>query len=232
MNHNRSFQRLAGWTAVIAFVLMYVTLVLQFMAINFDFSVYDDPSGLLSLGEKGIGMIRLSMVTDMWGWYLLPIVALLFLGRWFKPINPPLVQLFTLAGVINFSFATMGAVIFMVTVPALAGQYVAATEAGRVVAQTVYDNLTNIVDGAFFGGLPLAMIWFLGMGWFLRQERRGLGIFMLFLGVVRLYGYFLIMFEWTDPTMLEFLIVFFISPLFWLWLGIDLLRKPIEMKEA
>lgn len=162
MNDNRSFQRLAGWTAIIAAVLMYLAFVVQMLAVNFDVSVYDDPSGILKLVGSSVGTLQWGMVADAWGWYFLPIIPALFLYHWLKAKNPPFVQLFTLSGLIHFIIAAVGATIAWTTFPSLVAQYAQASEAGRVAVETVYNNTIQWIDGALFGGLPTYAIWWLG----------------------------------------------------------------------
>jgi hypothetical protein len=75
----------------------------------------------------------------------------------------------------------------------------------------------------------LAGIWFLGIGLLLRGERRLFSIFSIILGISALLGSLGMILSVEALALLGGVIYGLLAPIWALWLGIDLLRKPVQI---
>jgi hypothetical protein len=72
-------------------------------------------------------------------------------------------------------------------------------------------------------------IWFLGIGLLLRGERRLFSIFSIILGISALLGWLGVILG-IEAIALLAVIYGLLPPVWALWLGIDLLRKPVQIE--
>ena len=75
----------------------------------------------------------------------------------------------------------------------------------------------------------LVGIWFLGIGLLLRGERRLFSIFSIILGILALLAWLGVILSMEAIALLGVIYGLF-APVWALWLGIDLLRKPVQIQ--
>jgi hypothetical protein len=81
-------------------------------------------------------------------------------------------------------------------------------------------------------GELLAGIWFIGSGSLMQQERRLLGVVAMIAGASALLDSLGNMVGLEGLAMVGLLFYIILAPIWILWFGIDLLRKPTQIKEA
>ena len=115
--------------------------------------------------------------------------------------------------------------------PPLISAYAQASVEQRPVLETVFSAIGNMVYGGMWGILEvlLAGIWFLGIGLLLRGERRLFSIFSVILGISALLGSLGVILS-VEAIALLGVIYGLLAPIWTLWLGIDLLRKPVQIE--
>ena len=86
----------------------------------------------------------------------------------------------------------------------------------------VYGGMWAILDPLLVG------IWFLGIGLLLRSERRLFSIFSIVLGISALLSSLGVILG-IEAIALLGVIYGLLAPVWALWLGIDLLRKPVQI---
>ena len=97
--------------------------------------------------------------------------------------------------------------------------------------ETVFNTIWSMVYGGMWnilGGL-LAGIWFVGVGLLLRDERRLFSIFSIILGISALLSSLGVILG-IEAIALLGAIYGLLAPIWALWLGIDLLRKPVQIE--
>jgi hypothetical protein len=174
------------------------------------------------------------MILDMLGYYLPLLPVALFLWRWLRARNPNWVLFYTSCGLGYILIGVIGAAILAAVLPPLINAYAQASVEQRPVLETVFSAIGNMVYGGMWGilGVLLAGIWFLGIGLLLWDERRLFSIFSIILGISALLDSFGNMFSVETLASISLYIYLLLAPIWALWLGIDLLRKPVQIQTA
>ena len=234
MNSQQSFQRFAAVTAIVSFPLALASDVLSGLPINFSPDVATNPALMLSVGTDGANLLRWGMILDMFSYYLPLLPVALFLWRWLASKNPDWVRFYTFCGLGYILIGATGAVILAAIQPPLINAYAQASAEQRVMLETVFNTIWSMVYGGMWnilGGL-LAGTWFLGIGLLLRSERRLFSIFSIILGISALLDSLGFILGIEALALLGVAIYVLLAPFWALWLGIDLLRKPVQIATA
>ncbi len=229
---DRTFRRVAGWLAIIAMPLAYANVGLALVAVGFDLGILSDAQAglqIIARNPAGAVLTRWSMVADMLGFYLLLIPLALVLWDWLREQSPAWVSLATLLGLGYLFCGAAGAAVLAAVLPAqiAACAQAAGTQAPALEAiflaftRAVYDGVWGLLD-PLLGG-----VWWLGIGLFLRRQRRALGWTAVVLGLFMLLRDVKI-----GPLELIGLGVYFVlAPLWAAWTGVDVLRRDIAKGE-
>jgi hypothetical protein len=174
------------------------------------------------------------MTLDMLGYYLPLLPVALFLWRWLGPRNPDWVRFYTFCGLGYVLIGAIGAAILAAVHPPLISAYAQASVEQRPVLETVFSAVWNMVYGGMWNILEvlLAGIWFLGIGSLLWDERRLFSIFSIILGISALLDSLGFILGIEALALLGVAIYVLLAPFWTLWLGIDLLRKPVQIQTA
>ena len=226
------FQRLAAIAAILAVPCGLGTAVLSTAAVNGNTQAYLDLS-LIALGPRSAELFRWAMVLDVFGYYLLLAPLALLLYRWLKPRAPEHIGLYTLCGLAYILIGAIGAIILAAVEPPLIVEYAQAAGPRRETIEVVFKAVYNAVDRGLWNPLDalLAGVWWVGIGLALRRERAWLGIVTVVLGAAAL----------ADAAGRIFAVealyqagvggILLLVPVWALWCGIELLRKPVSSRQ-
>jgi hypothetical protein len=236
MNEHLSFQRFAALAAILSCPLALVSIVLSSVATDFNMEASNNLAfwlPWLSIGTDGARLLRWGLILDMLSYYLPLLPVALFLWRWLRSRNPDWVLFYTSCGLGYILVGAIGAAILAAVHPPLISAYTQASVEQRQVLEAVYSASGNIVYGGMWGILEvlLAGIWFLGIGLLLRGERHLFSIFSVILGISALLGLLGVILSIEAISLLG-VIYGLLAPIWALWLGIDLLRKPVQIAAA
>lgn len=222
------FRKLAAGSAILAVPLAYVTVALIMLATGFDPSVFEDPGALVAIGVEGAALFRLSQVVDMFGFYLLWIPPMVYLWHWLRPHAPLTVGLVSGLGVTFAAIAALGAAVNATTLPPLMVDYAAAGPAERAAIATLFSGFSNAVIVGLFGIFArlLISVWLLGIGYYLRRERRYLGAGAIGFGLFTTLSFLGNVLGYPAVHSIGVSGYIFLGPLWLLWLGIVLWRQP------
>ena len=235
MNDHQSFQRFAALAAIISFPLTIGSIVLSGMALDFNMEASTNLAfwlSWLSVWADGARLLRWGMILDMFSYYLPLLPVALFLWRWLRSRNPDGVLFYTSCGLGYILIGAIGAAILAAVHPPLINAYVQASVEQRPVLETVFSAVWNMVYGGMWNILEvlLAGIWFLGIGLLLRSERRLFSIFSIILGISALLDSLGFILGIEALALLGVAIYVLLAPIWTLWIGIDLLRKPVQIQ--
>ena len=233
MNGNSSFQRFTAIIAILSFFTAFTSNVLQGIPLHFNPNVMSDPTLILSVGLNGANLLRWGLILDMLGYYLPLLPVALFIQHWYRSGTPEWVRFYTTCGLGYILIGATGAVILAAIQLPLINAYAQASTGQREALESITRILWNMVYGGMWNilGELLVGIWFLGIGRLLRSERRLLGIVGIITGIAALLDS-LGMILGIDAIALPGLSVFLLlAPIWTLWFGIDLLRKPVQFRE-
>ena len=234
MSDHQSFQRFAALAAIISFPLALVSIVLSSMATDFNMKASTNLAfwlSWLSIGVDGARLLRWGLILDMLSYYLPLLPVALFLWRWLRPRNPDWVLFYTSCGLGYILIGSIGAAILAAVHPPLINAYAQASVEQRPVLETVFSAVWNMVYGGMWNilGELLAGIWFVGVGLLLRGERRIFSIVTMILGISALLDSLGMILNFEGLALLGLSIYVVLAPIWALWLGIDLLRKPVQV---
>jgi len=231
MSDHQSFQRFAALAAIISFPLALGSIVLSGMAMDFNMEASTNPVLLLSVGADGANLLRWGMILDMFSYYLPLLPVALFLLHWLNPKSPNWVRFYTFCGVGYILIGAIGATILAATYPPLIRAYGQASAPQQVVLETIFGTITDLVYGGLWNILEvlLAGVWFIGIGLLLRSERRVFSVVSIILGISALLDSlgFILGVEAVSSLGLNIYLV--LAPIWTLWLGIDFIRKPVQI---
>ena len=233
MSNRDSFQRFAAVTAIISFVCTLGSTLLQGIPERFSSAVFTDPALMLGMKAQEAQMLRWGLILDVFGYYLLLLPAALFLQHWLGPKNRGWVRFFTICGVGYIFIGGAGAAILAAAEPALIKAYAQALAGPQNALETVFVSVWEMVYGGMWNilGELLAGIWLVGIGWELSRERRLLGYFGMVVGVAALLDSLGTMLGVDALASTGLLLFVGLAPIWALWLGIDLLRRPVGAEE-
>jgi len=229
---DRTFRRVAAWLAIVAMPLAYANVGLALVAVGFDLGIFSDARAglqLIARNPAGAVLTRWSMVADMLGFYLLLIPLALVLWDWLRDQSPAWVGLATLLGLGYLFCGAAGAAALAAVLPAQIAAYAQAPAALAPVHEALFLAFTRAVYDGVWGLLDplLGGVWWLGIGLFLRRQRRALGWTAVVLGLFMLLRDVKI-----GPLELIGLGGYFVlAPLWAAWAGVDVLRRDIAKGE-
>lgn len=227
---NQAFRKLAAVAAVLSAPIAYTGEYFGFSAIHFDPTIFSNPAALVALGPESAALFRWDWTLALFGFYLLLAPAVLYLWCWLHPHNEPVVTLLTLGGLSYVFLGAAGSAINAVIWPELVAEYATATPEKQVVIESVFGVVATGVVAGLWGilGRTVAAIWWIGIGWLLRRERRWLGTGTMLVGVfsaLAAIGEFLLIAPIINAGTTGVLLL---APLWALWLGIDLWRSSTD----
>ncbi len=227
MEDSGGFRALAGVTAVLAGLLAISSGVVGAAALGTDVAGGTAPEILLQVSMRGAGLLRWSLLLDVFGYYLLLAPLAIYLWHSSKSVRLPWVTLFTACGLSYILIGAIGASILAAVLPPLIESYSSGSGATREAAGVVIITFANAVYRGLWNPLEMILggVWWLGSGANIRRTRPALGIMTLMVGAAAWLDALGAIFELQTLFLVGLSAVLLLIPLWALWFGIDLLRK-------
>lgn len=220
--------RAVAWLAIISLPLSYANEVVGLLAIDFNIKMLAEPAQAVTLGREAASLFQWNWPLAMFGYYLLiaPLALLLYVRL--RPGRELSILIFSAAGLFYLALGAAGTAVLWAVWPKLQAAYAATSGAEQIAVATTFGALANGVAVGLWGvaGRFAAAVWWLGIGPALRAERAGLGWFSLLLGALSLIAVLGNLASIGPLVGLGTQGVLLLSPLWALWLGVDLLREP------
>lgn len=232
---NDQLRRVAAVTAILSAPLAFGNILLGLAAVGFDTGdAYSNPASILSIGSRGASLYRWSMISDMFGFYLLLIPLAVYLWDQLKAKKPGMTSLYSICGLNYILIGAIAAASMTAVAPPMILAYGSASPQTQEILEWLFSSFYQLTFRGLFNPLEMILggVWWLGMGSLLRHIRPALGIFTLILGA----------FAWLDAlgaiVQVELIFmaglagVLLLIPLWALWTGVDLLRCPLVALEG
>lgn len=179
MQHEHSFSRLAGFAAMLAAPIGWLSLILVFAAYNWDFDVIFDPLKAIAYQPDPAGLSRWGWALDLLGFYLLLAPAILFMRHKLSakaPLHSQTIAFFGLGYILS---GAIGAAMLVGASVPLYAAHAAGDPTGQAIAAQIYANLNHeVLDGIWnVLGVMFSSVWIAGTGWLLHGENKPLAWF-------------------------------------------------------
>jgi hypothetical protein len=227
MEERGGFRAFTGVAAILAGLLAIASGVAGAAALGPDVAAGLDPKHLLEISTGSAGLLRWSLLLDVFGYYLLLAPLAIYLWYSSKSVSRPWVTLFTACGLFYILIGAIGASILAAVLPPLIESYRSASGATREAAGLVLIAFVNAVYQGLWNPLEMVLggVWWLGSGAIIQHTRLALGITTLILGAAAWLDALGAIFELQPLFLVGLCAVLLLIPLWALWFGIDLLRR-------
>ncbi len=232
MEQQNSFRIVVGWLAIISVPFAFANFTLTGIASGSNSQDVSDLYFFITAGADAGYLMKWSWLADMFGYYLLLVPAAFLLHHWLKIKNPYWMSVFTFCGLAYIFSGCIGAAILARIWPTLISGYADADEPIKEIYRIVFTNSTEMVYGGIWGYLEflLAGIWWIGIGFTMRSERKALGIATIILGVFTLITFAGEVFALKNVASIGLLVYLILAPVWAFWLGINLVRgKDLQL---
>ena len=222
MKQQTSFRKTVGWLAIISTPFAFANFALTGIAGGGEQDIYN----LIKAGEQAGSIMKWSWLADMIGYYLLLVPAIFLLHFWLRNKNPYWMSIFTFCGLAYIFSGSIGASMLAKTWPTLISGYANTSGISKEIYSTVFNNTTEMVYGGIWGYLEflLAGIWWIGIGFAMKSERKILGIVTMLLGFFTIAAMLGDVFEMEYIALIGLIVYLLLAPIWAGWLGVSLLR--------
>lgn len=178
-------RNLVGWVTLLSGVIGLLSYILVAGAVNFNFEFFSDTSLIFSTEGVSNSMLKWSMITDIFGYYLLLLPFLFFIHEWLKD-KSEWRNIFTFCGASYIFAGAMGAAILGAAWPTLLDQYPLATPEQQEIIKASFETLSLLVMNGIwnlFDALVFA-VWFIAIGIFIKSNHAIWGWFTIIVGLL------------------------------------------------
>ncbi len=225
-NAQGSIQRTTGWLSIASGLIALVSYYLVAASVHFNFEFFSNPAIVFQGQPVDRGMLRWSMIADVFGYYLLLLPLMFFLGRQMDAHTP-------WSGIVRFlgtSYVLMGAAgasVLAVVWPFLLDAHSAADASlqpsiallFQTSAQGVVTGIWNLLDGLLGGA------WWIAVSWFLLNRMKFLAYLGLLTGMFSLLDAVGNMLEWKALADISVNAYLVLAPVWAMFAGAALLRR-------
>ena len=191
-----------------------------------------DMNSFVQLGETSGNIMKWSWLSDMLGYYLLTVPVIFLLYFWLKEKNPYWMGIFSFCGIAYVLAGSLGAAMLAKTWPTLMSGYATAEGASNELYDLVFANTTEMVYGGMWGYFEflLAGVWWLGVGFAMKAEKKVLGIVTIILGIFAIVATIGEIIEIDMVAFAGLMVYLLLAPIWALWLGFSLIKgKEIQL---
>lgn len=182
MNTNR---KLVSWFTILSGVTGLISYTLVAGAVNFNFEFFSDATLIFSTEGVNGTMLKWSMITDIFGYYLLLLPLLFFMNEWLNQ-KSEWRNVFTFCGGAYIFAGAVGATILGAAWPVLLDKFPAATPEQQEIIKSSFETLALVVVNGIWNSFDALMfgVWFIAIGIFIKKEHTVWGWFTLFVGLL------------------------------------------------
>ena len=182
--NTHKFTKQVAIISVLAGTIALTSIYLIAAGTGFNMAVFENPSELLGMTTAHAGLLKASMIADMFGYYLLLLPALIYFQRYLES-RTAWSYLISWCGSAYILVGAIGAAILSVTWPVNIVEYPIATLAEQEIIKRNFELLNQLVYGGLWNTLEvvLAAAWWLGIGIAVKKDRPAFGILSIVLAI-------------------------------------------------
>lgn len=221
MQMSNNFIRSTGRLTLLSGILAFISNVLISLAVNFNFECFTNPMLLFEgLKTPQIQFFRWSMLTDIWGYYLLFVPAVFYL---YEKMESHWRNIYAASGI---GYAFMGA-IGAAILAATGTHFLRESLGGDTIAKNSFLLVFHIVNNSIWSLLEMGIygIFMLGAASVLRIKSKLLYFLTLSLGIAGIIDTAGHAFDIPVFSEIGLNFYLFFQPIWAIWLGILLMRE-------
>lgn len=185
MSSDHSFSKVVGWVTLISGMVALLSYFLVAASVNFNYDFFSNPASIFTIQGVSIEMLRWSMITDIFGYYLMLLPLVYYFKKWLLE-KTKWYDLITFLGVSFIVLGALGATILATVWPYLLETYFTASmqEKGQILilfqtfTQMVEVGIWNLLDGILGGS------WWLIIGINLKPNNKAIAWLSIFIGIL------------------------------------------------
>lgn len=220
--------RTVGNITILSGVIALISYTLVGAAINFRFEAFTDLLQILRMEDIQVPMLRWSMITDIFGYYLL-LLPLLFYTHAQINEKSSWSSVYTFCGGGYILLGAAGAAILSVVWPWCILQYRLADTQGQQSLEYVFSAISHLVSGGIWNQLDalLMSVWLVGICSIFNSSHKTAARFTIFVGICSLCDFVGGMFQitWLAETGLNLYLV--LAPLWAIYIGLHIRKNKL-----
>lgn len=203
------------------------SIFLVFNAFQWDFEAAFNPFKAIAYRPDPSSALRWGWFLDILGYYLLLVPAVISLHHWLSNKSPLHSKLFASLGMGYILTGALGAAMLAgITQPLFAAYHTGDVAQQTAVAHTYAGFVHAVMDGIWNTfSMLIGTTWWLGIGWLLRPERKGLALFFTAIGLASILDVTGTVFQIESLSVLGLNIYLWFAPFAALWLGASLWNR-------
>ncbi|MBU0559535.1 MAG: hypothetical protein KJ799_18430 [Bacteroidetes bacterium] len=230
MVNNNKFRNTVGWITILSGIVAFISYFLVAASVNFNFDFFSNPVIIFSIPDVHIGMLRWSMIADIFGYYLLLLPALFFIHEWLLG-KTDWRNLITFCGTSYILVGAVGASILALTWPSFLTKFPISSAEQQETIKLLFDSFSQMVGGGLWNLFDTIVggVWWIGIGIFIKREKLFLGWFTIIVGVISLLDGFGNMLEINALAETALNLFLVLAPTWAVTIGIAILKNKIPL---
>lgn len=215
-----------GWVTIFSGVIGFLSYILVAGAVNFNFEFFSNTSLIFSMKGVSSTLLKWSMITDIFGYYLLLLPVLFYIHEWLDG-KTEWKNIITFCGASYIFAGALGASILAAAWPALLDKFATATPDQQEMIKISFDSLSLVVGNGIWNLFDAFMFgfWFISIGLFLKQERTTIGWITIFVGILSSLDFLGNVFGLKALAEISLNLYLIFAPLWAILIGIIMLRN-------
>ena len=226
-------RRLVGWVTVLSGVIGLVSYVLVAGAVNYNFEFFGDSSLIFTTDGVNSAMLKWSMITDVFGYYLLLLPVLFFIHEWLNG-QSAWRNMISFCGLSYIIAGAIGASVLSAASPALLDKFPMASPEQQDIIKLSFHTLSwVVVDGIWnmFDALVFA-VWFISIGIFLKVRHAFWGWLTILIGLLSALDFMGNIFDVKSLAEAALNLYLILAPLWAILIGFKILQNKIFLSHA
>ncbi|MBK8371062.1 MAG: hypothetical protein IPL20_06735 [Saprospiraceae bacterium] len=228
MENNNKYRKTVGWITILSGVVGFISYFLVAGSVNFNFDFFSNPVLIFSMQDVNIAMLRWSMITDIFGYYLLLLPVLFFIHEWLRS-KTEWRNLITFCGTSYILAGAMGASILAVTWPSFLTKFPLSSPEQQETIKLLFESFSLMVGNGIWNLFDTLVcgVWLIGIGIFIKQEKSFLGWFTMVVGIISLLDGFGNIMEIKVIADMAVNLYLILAPLWAINIGFSILKNRI-----
>ena len=187
MENKSNFSYIVGWITILSGIVGFISYFLVAGSVNFNFDFFSNPSLIFTMSDVNIGMVRWSMIADIFGYYLLLLPIIFYLHEWLSE-KTVWKNLISFCGTSYVLAGAIGASILAATWPSLLTKIPISSPHEQETIKLLFEYFSLMIGNGIWNLFDTMVCgaWMLGVGIFIKQQKSFLGWFTISVGLISL----------------------------------------------